>query len=285
MASISDIAKQYTEMRQGLKQLGLELELYWPNPDEQISNDASNNEASSLKEILPDGKEMTENDNNLPETDTKSASIQESTEVLSLIEESVEENASNIDDNTEKPVSLKSEANHSENNDHQSEHKAENVQDIQKLSYQSPDRFMRVMEDYRNSANNRFVELEALYVNVDVKWREIMLYYGENPKLMRPDEFFNVFAQFLNSWKVASEEEQKYSEKIEREDRRRIEIEQKRKITTTSAEEENNDAKTLSAMDNDRRVMDNLMEQLRSGKIENKVRQRRRVPRTKNYEA
>jgi hypothetical protein len=150
------------------------------------------------------------------------------------------------------------------------------------------DRFLQVMEEFCISANNRFEELEALYVNVDVKWKETMLYYGENPKIMRPFEFFNIFSQFLQSWKTASIEELRYIEQLEREEKKKREIEQKKlallKPSIIEAIEESPSSPT-DKVGNDRRIMDDLMEQLRSGKVENKVRQRRRVREIKNMKS
>ncbi len=150
------------------------------------------------------------------------------------------------------------------------------------------DRFLQVMEEFCTSANNRFEELEALYVNVDVKWKETMLYYGENPKIMRPFEFFNIFSLFLQSWKTASIEELRYIEQLEREEKKKREIEQKKlallKPSIIEAIEESPSSPT-DKVGNDRRIMDDLMEQLRSGKVENKVRQRRRVREIKNMKS
>lgn len=64
------------------------------------------------------------------------------------------------------------------------------------------DRFFQVMSEHRDAAKNKFEELETLYVNMDAKWKDAMEYYGETPKSMRPEEFFEHLARFVDNWKV-----------------------------------------------------------------------------------
>jgi hypothetical protein len=185
MASISDIVQQYTDMRQGLKHLRIELDTYWK----------------------------------------------------------------------------KSESDKDEN--------------------KTPDRFFLVMEEHLSSATRRFEEVETLYVNVDAKWKDTMTYYGENPRNQRPDEFFNIFAQFLANWKLSAAEELKYTEQQELEEKRKQDLEARRLKATAS----NGDT---AHGERDRRLMDDLLEKLRSGETEQKLRQRRvrqRLRKLKNVEA
>lgn len=296
MASISDIVQQYTEMRQGLKQLGLELETYWPNPNEhppqkvEIADDTQGTDEKSA-DLEPKSKEesiaSTRNSVDVNAND-KADDSKDPVETSGLdsgeknepdTNEKVDASDNNDDDNNEQSPKIDSGFG-----------KASNIsiaedddEEEEKQIHVSLDRFQQVMEDYRRSANNRFEELEALYINVDAKWKDVMIYYGENPKIMRPHEFFNIFSQFLHSWKITSIEEFEYTTRLEREERRKMELEEKRnaaaKKTNMGNQDEDNPAvSTISDnVDNDRRVMDTLMEQLRSGKIENKTRQRRRI--------
>lgn len=177
MASITDIVQQYTEMRQGLKHLNVELESYW-------------------KEQYQDDKQ---------------------------------------------------------------------------------DRFFTVMQEYQTSATGRFEELEALYVNVDAKWKDTMVYYGENPRNKRPDEFFNIFSRFISSWKTSAIEESNYTCQQELAEKRRQEIEARRIKALKMMDGDSYHSEDSESIlgDNDRRLMDNLLEKLRSGEKENKSRQLR----------
>lgn len=303
MVSINDIGQQYIEMRQGLKQIAMELELYWPSPEE-------------LKEKRPVSPIKEEEEPQNPQTEEtfdndsiRSHSTKKSNEMELIDTGSVRSRATNQSNETES-------INHSQNNsDTKNNYDTQDSKSIDTQSSRSfnyidisnreedvslnessqymtinRDRFSTVMEEFRNSANNRFEELEALYVNVDFKWRDIMVYYGENPKLMRPDEFFQIFSRFITSWKQAAKEELKYSENMEREERRKKALEEKRKaLTKPSVDISDSDSQSsrTSGEDHDRRIMDDLMEQLRSGKAENKMRQRRvreRLRKIKNEE-
>lgn len=311
MASISDIVEQYTEMRQGLKQLGIELETHWPNPDDIQRKKLSKD--NHLENELDEIKEETSNDyrSNTPtagtgsnkESETINQAETSNAEISEGSNKEAVESRNDDSDNQGKHLEVNDNDNQGKVNekdkseiskDSDNDVKEDTV-DSQKVnnehhtqieeSLQSLDRFLQVMEEYCSTANNRFEELEALYVNVDVKWKDVMLYYGENPKTMRPDEFFSIFSQFIQSWKVATVEELRHTEKVEREEKRRLEIEQKKLAILSPNTAETVDDESQSPTDkvgNDRSVMDDLLEQLRSGKVENKVRQRRRVRELKN---
>lgn len=64
------------------------------------------------------------------------------------------------------------------------------------------DHFRSTMTKYKEEASLRFEDLKTLYLNMDAGWKDVMIYYGENPKVMRPDDFFSTFARFVAAWKV-----------------------------------------------------------------------------------
>lgn len=70
------------------------------------------------------------------------------------------------------------------------------------VELEEDDKFRDIMTKHYEDASTRFQDLEALYVNMDAKWKDVMTYYGENPKVMRPDDFFATFSRFVASWKV-----------------------------------------------------------------------------------
>lgn len=316
MASINDIVLQYTEMRQGLKQLRLELETYWPSPEEIKMLEQQKTIQEKIKNVAEGDSNIAQNEKNDngstgnddveegKNEDTETADLQgeeagedEAIDVSNAFSDDHEVNeatAEKYDDGSSEAAQdlekgdedyVKDTDNVEEKKNLEGSNNGEAAAEDEVSEIVSLDRFMQVMQEYRNSANDRFEELEALYVNVDVKWRDIMIYYGESPKLTRPDEFFNIFSRFISSWKQATAEELKYSERLEREERRRQELEEKRRaLLRSSTGDETSDSDGASTAtttggeeedDNDRRVMDNLMEQLRSGKAENRMRQRR----------
>ncbi|KAG0177062.1 hypothetical protein DFQ29_005302 [Apophysomyces sp. BC1021] len=151
------------------------------------------------------------------------------------------------------------------------------------------DRFAEVMAEHHEAAANRFEELETLYVNMDAKWKDVMTFYGENPKVMRPDDFFGNFAQFVASWKIAAAAEEKHTQKMERDEKRKNEEEARKQRLEAKKEAEAVAAdKTVSRVegvdiseeattgtDDDRNMMDNLLAKLRTGEAEVRTRQRK----------
>ncbi|ORZ19880.1 hypothetical protein BCR42DRAFT_410715, partial [Absidia repens] len=135
------------------------------------------------------------------------------------------------------------------------------------------DQFSHVMSEYYNSAVSQFENLETLYLNMDVKWKDTMLFYGENPKDMRPDDFFSIFSTFLGHWKVASIEEQQYSDRMERKLwQKRHQCIPSKKYTTmnscnsSSNDNSNSDFTGSETPDGNQRRMDDLVNRLRTGK-------------------
>ncbi|KAI9317621.1 hypothetical protein BX666DRAFT_1857292, partial [Dichotomocladium elegans] len=140
------------------------------------------------------------------------------------------------------------------------------------------DRFVEVMTKHRNAAAERFEELQTLYINMDAKWKDVMTFYGENPKAMRPDDFFGIFSKFLTHWKVSAIVEEKYTKKKESEEKRK-KMEEDRRQRLEALRRQQNNAK------DDRRMMDNLLDKLRSGDSENRQRRERRQRRVQEKPA
>ncbi|KAI8072909.1 formin homology 2 domain-containing protein [Gongronella butleri] len=90
------------------------------------------------------------------------------------------------------------------------------------------DRFAKVMTELQENAQQRFESLETLYLNMDATWKEVMVFYGENPKVMRPDDFFGTIAQFVRSWKDAAIAEEKHQQRVQREEKRKREEEERK---------------------------------------------------------
>lgn len=90
------------------------------------------------------------------------------------------------------------------------------------------DRFRSVMTTYQEKAALRFQDLQTLYINMDASWKDVMTFYGENPKVMRPDDFFGTFARFVVSWKDATVAEEKMALKQERDEKRKRDEEERK---------------------------------------------------------
>ena len=64
------------------------------------------------------------------------------------------------------------------------------------------DRFIEVMSQFRDTAIEKFDQLEVRYTSMDIAYKDVVTYFGENPRDMKPDEFFGVFKTFTSSWEV-----------------------------------------------------------------------------------
>ncbi|KAL0089033.1 hypothetical protein J3Q64DRAFT_1443535 [Phycomyces blakesleeanus] len=71
-------------------------------------------------------------------------------------------------------------------------------------SYEAPedDKYADVMRKFRDEAAEKFDELEVRYTSMDVAYKDVVGFYGENPGQIQPDEFFGIFKTFTSSWEV-----------------------------------------------------------------------------------
>lgn len=59
------------------------------------------------------------------------------------------------------------------------------------------------MYEFRDRAIERFDQLEVRYTSMDVAYKDVVTYFGEDPGDMKPDEFFGIFQTFTSSWNKA----------------------------------------------------------------------------------
>lgn len=65
------------------------------------------------------------------------------------------------------------------------------------------DNYAKVMYEFRDRAIERFDQLEVRYTSMDVAYKDVVTYFGEDPSDMKPDEFFGIFQTFTSSWSKA----------------------------------------------------------------------------------
>ncbi|KAI9476486.1 MAG: hypothetical protein EXX96DRAFT_485807 [Benjaminiella poitrasii] len=127
------------------------------------------------------------------------------------------------------------------------------------------DNYAQVMRNFRNEAIEKFEELEVRYTSMDVAYRDVVSYYGENPDQMKPDEFFGIFKTFTSSWERAMSDNVTAKKKLENiEKARRAEEERREKIKAQRLQ-----------MDEEKNIMDNLLDKLREGDIDTSSRRKR----------
>ncbi|ORZ12691.1 hypothetical protein BCR42DRAFT_467822 [Absidia repens] len=100
-------------------------------------------------------------------------------------------------------------------------------------TYEAPDGddFAKTMYDFRNDAIDKFEQLEVRYTNMDVAYKDVVTFYGENPDQMKPDEFFGIFKTFTSSWERAMGDNKSARQKLEKMERqRRLDEERKDRL-------------------------------------------------------
>jgi archaellum biogenesis protein FlaJ (TadC family) len=64
------------------------------------------------------------------------------------------------------------------------------------------DQFAPIMHRFYNDASAQFKRICMLFTKMDESYDSAVRFYGEDPKKIQPDEFFEIFARFTASWEV-----------------------------------------------------------------------------------
>lgn len=148
--------------------------------------------------------------------------------------------------------------------------------------YEAPegDRFAEVLTSFRDQALEKFEEMEVRYTSMDVAYKDAVAYYGENPNEMKPDEFFGIFKTFTSSWERAMSDNKAARKKLEQMERaRQMDAERRERIKAQRRGVDTSD-QPQQGEDEDKHIMDNLLERLRAGEMETSTKRRDRQTRS-----
>ncbi|XP_022645280.1 disheveled-associated activator of morphogenesis 1-like isoform X2 [Varroa jacobsoni] len=91
------------------------------------------------------------------------------------------------------------------------------------------DKFVPVMRNFVANATYKYQELEELFIEMKLKYEEVVRLFGEDPSSVQPDEFFSIFDAFLTSFNDAKNEIDSIQKRRKEEMERQKELETKRK--------------------------------------------------------
>jgi hypothetical protein len=64
------------------------------------------------------------------------------------------------------------------------------------------DKFPTIMKDFVTKGKQKFEELQVKYTSMQVAYKDVVAYFGEDPNNTKPDEFFGWFKIFITSFEV-----------------------------------------------------------------------------------
>ncbi|KAF9177605.1 Dishevelled associated activator of morphoproteinsis 2 [Haplosporangium sp. Z 767] len=133
------------------------------------------------------------------------------------------------------------------------------------------DRFYEVMQPFIESAEEEFVKAEVTMKKMDGLYKDCVKFYGEDPAIMKPDEFFGIFKTFTASFEKAREDNRKQREKDTQREKAKLAAKQRQELIAAKRNRlqvpDFNDGSTSDADGNsdDKGMMDSLLESLRNG--------------------
>ncbi|KAK9763046.1 hypothetical protein K7432_010651 [Basidiobolus ranarum] len=128
----------------------------------------------------------------------------------------------------------------------------------------SDDPFAKQMTEFINTALEDFSNMDVKFKAMDVAYHEIVSLYGEDPKSTAPEEFFGIFKSFITLFNKASKDNAAFREKQAQIDKKKKREEEK-EVNRVQKKENSDSDNTSTDKDDEKGVMDNLLENLRKG--------------------
>lgn len=76
------------------------------------------------------------------------------------------------------------------------------IMNKRKTSEHHIDRFTEAMEEFLLEAEPVVGDLKAMTADIEEKLKELILYYGEDPTMIKSEEFFDIISKFSDSFEV-----------------------------------------------------------------------------------
>ncbi|CAG8544118.1 19641_t:CDS:10 [Racocetra fulgida] len=140
------------------------------------------------------------------------------------------------------------------------------------VELENNDRFPEMMKEFVVKSQQKFEDLQMEYTSMEVAYKDVVAYFGEDPKNTKPDEFFGIFKTFLTSFERVRNDNKAIRDRELAAKKRQEEIEQRKKLAKPSTGVQM--TAQLNSSD-EKHLMDNLLEKLRDGgDVESRAKRR-----------
>ncbi|CAG8692903.1 10799_t:CDS:2, partial [Funneliformis mosseae] len=78
------------------------------------------------------------------------------------------------------------------------------------------DRFLEVMDDFVIQVESTIKRIQETATNLDNELKQMLIYYGEDPKSIKPEDFFGLIVSFSSSLMKARKENEDARKKVEK---------------------------------------------------------------------
>ncbi|KAG0256761.1 hypothetical protein DFQ27_005516 [Actinomortierella ambigua] len=137
------------------------------------------------------------------------------------------------------------------------------------------DRFYEIMTPFVASCETQFTKAETAMVEMEVVYKECVKFFGEDPAIMKPDEFFGIFKTFTASFEKARDDNRKQREREQQREKARMAAKQRQeqmaakrnrvKVPDINGHGGGGPGEGEGGNDDAKGMMDNLLESLRKG--------------------
>ncbi|KAG0235138.1 hypothetical protein BGW42_005788 [Actinomortierella wolfii] len=155
------------------------------------------------------------------------------------------------------------------------------------------DRFYEIMTPFVASCEAQFTKAETAMAEMDVVYKECVKFFGEDPVIMKPDEFFGIFKTFTASFEKARDDNRKQREREQQREKAKMAAKQRQeqmaakrnRVKVPDINGNGGNGEADGANDDAKGMMDNLLESLRKGGDSDANRRDRRRKNRQEYSA
>jgi cytokinesis protein len=136
------------------------------------------------------------------------------------------------------------------------------------VELEETDKFPGVMKDFVIESKQKFEALQVKYTSMEVAYKDVVAYFGEDPKNTKPDEFFGIFKIFIASFEKARNDNKRQRDHELAAQKRKEELENRRKMANANPNVRVTSSSSQDSQDSseEKHLMDNLLETLRDGR-------------------
>ncbi|KAF9911611.1 Dishevelled associated activator of morphogenesis 2 [Lobosporangium transversale] len=130
------------------------------------------------------------------------------------------------------------------------------------------DRFFEVMHPFMESAEKAFQKAETSMLDMEAAYKQCVKFYGEDSTNMKPDEFFGIFKTFSTSFEKAREDNQKQQEKQAQREKAKTAAKARQEqmaVKKNRIKVQGEGSNDPEGGNDDKGMMDSLLETLRNG--------------------
>ncbi|KAI8972343.1 hypothetical protein BDB01DRAFT_810325 [Pilobolus umbonatus] len=129
------------------------------------------------------------------------------------------------------------------------------------------DKFQSTMHQFFKEASSEFKRVCMLSNKMEETYAQTVMFYGEDPSMIQPNEFFGIFKTFVSDWERCSNDSKALKLRMDRMEKQKKRENERRKRVSSNVSMKNEG-------EDDRAILHSLLDKLKKDTLEVKVRRK-----------